>query len=90
MYMCVGCGCSLLLIYVFSLYLRASRKIDSSIGLPSLNKVVTYLLTYLIYILGGFIDIRQNKSYITQYDEAPTDLNEMAGKEVDMSQSPHW
>ena len=45
---------------------------------------------YSIYILGGFIDIRQNKSYITQYDAAPTDLNEMAGKEVDMSQSPHW
>ena len=47
MYMCVGCGCSLLLISVFSLCLRAQRKIDSSIGLPSLNKVVTYLLTYL-------------------------------------------
>ena len=28
-----------------SLCLRAPRKIDSSIGLPSLNKVVTYLLT---------------------------------------------
>ena len=42
MYMCVGCGCSLLLIYVFPYV-----KIDSSIGLPSLNKVVTYLLTYL-------------------------------------------
>ena len=27
-----------------SLCLRAPRKIDSSIGLPSLNKVVTYLL----------------------------------------------
>ena len=44
MYMCVGCGCSLLLdICIFSC-LRAPRKIDSSIGLPSLNKVVTYLL----------------------------------------------
>ena len=31
-----------------SLCLRAPRKIDSSIGLPSLNKVVTYLLTYSI------------------------------------------
>ena len=30
-------------IYVFSTCLRAPRKIDSSIGLPSLNKVVTYL-----------------------------------------------
>ena len=36
--------CSLLLIYVCSLCLRAPRKIGSSIGLPSLNKVVTYLL----------------------------------------------
>ena len=45
----VCCGCSLLLIYVLSLCLRAPRKIDSSIGLPSLNKVVTYLLNgYLI------------------------------------------
>ena len=34
-------------IYVFSLCLRAPRKIDSSIGLPSLNKVVTYLLTLI-------------------------------------------
>ena len=48
MYMCEGGGCSLLLIYVFSLCLRALRKIDSSIGLPLLNKVVTYLLTYLL------------------------------------------
>ena len=32
-------------IYVFSSCLRALRKIDSSIGLPSLNKFVTYLLT---------------------------------------------
>ena len=48
MCICVGCGCSLLLIYVFFLYLRAPRKIDSSIGLPSLNKVVSYLLTYLL------------------------------------------
>ena len=31
-------------VYVFSSCLRAQRKIDSSIGLPSLNKVVTYLL----------------------------------------------
>ena len=31
-----------------SLCLRAPRKTDSSIGLPSLNKVVTYLLTYLL------------------------------------------
>ena len=46
MYMCVGCGCSFSWIYVFSTCLRAPRKIDSSIGLPSLNKVVTYLLTY--------------------------------------------
>ena len=47
--MCVGCGCSLLfrVIYVFSLCLRTRRKIDSLIGLPSLNKVVTYLLTYI-------------------------------------------
>ena len=28
---------------MFSSCLRAPRKIDSSIGLPSLNKVVTYL-----------------------------------------------
>ena len=48
MYMCVWCRCSLLLIYVFSLCLRAPWKIDSSIGLPSLNKVLTYLLTYLL------------------------------------------
>ena len=49
MYMCVGCGCSLLLdICIFSC-LRAPRKIDSSIGLPSLNKVVTYLLTYFLF-----------------------------------------
>ena len=32
-------------IYVCSSCLRAPRKIDSSIGLPSLNKVFTYLLT---------------------------------------------
>ena len=30
-----------------SLCLRAPKKIDSSVGLPSLNKVVTYLLTYM-------------------------------------------
>ena len=47
-------------IYVFFSCLRAPRKIDSSIGLPSLNKVVTYLLTYhfslrslLFLILSG-------------------------------------
>ena len=39
------------LIYVFSLCLRAPRKIDSSIGLPSLNKVVTYLLTCESFVL---------------------------------------
>ena len=48
-YMCVyGVGVLFLLVYVFFLCLRAPRKIDSSIGLPSLNKVVTYLLTYLL------------------------------------------
>ena len=36
-----------MLIYVFYLCLRAPRKIDSSIGLPSLNKVVTCLLTLI-------------------------------------------
>ena len=35
-----------------SLCLRAPRKIDSSIGLPSLNKVVTYLLTYFHWYTG--------------------------------------
>ena len=43
-------------IYVFSSCLRAPRKIDSSIGLPSLNKVVTYLLAYLSRV-ERFIDI---------------------------------
>lgn len=28
---------------------------------------------------GGFVDLRQSKSYITKYDYPPTDLNEMAG-----------
>ena len=52
MFMYVGCGCSFLLIYVFSLCLRAPRKIDSSIGLPSLNKVVTYLHVLSIMTFG--------------------------------------
>ena len=43
MYMCVGCGCSLLLdICIFLMF-----EGPSSIGLLSLNKVFTYLLTYL-------------------------------------------
>ena len=41
------CECSILLIYVFSLCLRAPSKTDSSIGLHSLIKsLLTYLLTY--------------------------------------------
>ena len=71
MYMCVGCGCSLLLIYVFSLCLRAPRKIDSSFGLPSLNKVVTCLLTYFSFSLCVAwcysytkpVEIQLNESY---------------------------
>ena len=56
-YVCVGCGCSLLLIYVFSLCLRAPRKIGSSIGLPSLNKVVTYLLTYEVKLYVAYMRV---------------------------------
>ena len=56
MNMCVGCGCSLLLMFVFSLCLRAQRKIDSSIGLPSLNKV--YLGWVFVNIEGLYFKIK--------------------------------
>ena len=56
MNMFVGWGCSLLLIYVLSLCLRAPRKIDSSIGLPSLNKV--YLGWVFVNFEGLYFKIK--------------------------------
>ena len=48
--------------YVISFCLRVPRKIDSSIGLHSLNKVVTYSLTYFFHVECHGMILNVNRS----------------------------